>query len=48
MSNISRDNKTTTANNSNTMIFNMEVDAYVKWKSMLEENTHKEYYLVLG
>ena len=31
-----------------TMVFNMEGYAYVKRKSMNEENTQKAYYLVLG
>ena len=38
---------TTTSNDFDTMVFNVEVDAYVKRKSMLEENTQKTYSLVL-
>ena len=30
------------------MVFNTEVDVYVTCKSMLEQNTHKVYSLVLG
>ena len=31
-----------------TIMFKMEVDAYVKRMSMFEENIQKAYYLVLG
>lgn len=39
---------TTTANNFDTMMFKMEVNVYVKQKSMLKENMQKSYALMLG
>ena len=38
---------TTTVNDIDTMLFNIEVDVYVKLKSIVEDNIQKAYSLVL-
>ena len=37
-----------TENDFYTIVFKMELDTYMKRKSMLKENTQKTYYMVLG